>query len=112
MAFFDIPAVVNVEADQEHAYQGIGIRNLDQAVLQGWVPVKATEEKKVGTNWPIGPNGYRMFQEQVLCRMPRGRWLELQKEIDDRREALSIEAAEDEYREAVGGAATGAITDE
>lgn len=112
MAFFDIPPVEAVDTDKEHVYQGVGIRNLDQAVLQGWKPVKATEEKKVGINWPVGPNGFRMFQEQVLCRMPREHWEELQKEIDARREALSIEVAEEEYREAVGGAATGSIIDE
>ena len=95
-----IPDVDGLDKDKANAYQGVGVRNLEQAILQGWVPVK--EEEKVGTNWPVGPNGFRMFQEQVLCKMPRARWDELQKDIDSMKEALSIETAEKNYREQVG----------
>jgi hypothetical protein len=97
---YEIPPVEGVDADTEHVYQGVGIRNLEQAVLQGWRPVEAKE--KVGRNWPEGPQGYRMFQEQVLCRMPRERWNELAQEIEHMKEILSVEEIERQYREEVG----------
>ena len=97
---WEIPDVADLDKDKTHVYQGVGVRNLDQAVLQGWVPVE--EKEQVGTNWPVGPNGYRMFQEQVLCKISRARWNALQEEIDHMREALSIETAEQDYRESVG----------
>jgi hypothetical protein len=95
-----IPDVADLDKDPEHAYQGVGVRNLEQAILQGWKPVE--EKEKVGTNWPVGPNGFRMFQEQVLCKMPMARWEALQQDIDSMKEALSIETAEKQYREQVG----------
>ena len=97
-------------ATKTHVYQGVGVNNLEQAVLQGWVPVK--EEEKVGTNWPVGGNGFRMFQEQVLCKMTRARWNDIQKDIDTMKEALSIETAEKDFRESVGEEnAYGSISD-
>jgi hypothetical protein len=105
---YELPEVDGWDKDPTHVYQGVGIRNLEQAVLQGWVPVK--EEDKVGKNWPVGPNGYRMFQEQVLCKTTKANWLKMQENIDEVRRALSIEAVEDEYRNQVG-TAYGGITD-
>ena len=109
MGIWEIPEVNGLSLDKAHMYQGIGVRNLEQAVYQGWVPVK--EDDKVGTNWPVGPNKYRMFQEQVLCKMPRKRWEELRQEIDATKEALSVETAEKDFREDMEGAAYGSIKD-
>ena len=106
---WEIPDVAGLELDEHgrstgqsktHVYQGVGVRNLEQAVLEGWTPVE--KEEKIGTNWPIGPNGFRMFQEQVLCKITKARWNSLQKDIDDMREALSIETAEQDFKEQVG----------
>lgn len=106
---WEIPEPSGAATDKTYVYQGVGVRNLEQAVLQGWAPVK--EEEKVGTNWPAGPNGFRMIQEQVLCKMPRSRWNKLQEDIDAMKEALSIEHVETRFREETGGSAYGEIKD-
>ena len=106
---YAIPLVDNIEKDSTHVYQGVGVRNLDKAILQGWTPVKIDD--KIGTNWSEGPTGFRMYGEQVLCRMTVANHNKLAAEIESMKEVLTIEGVESEYREQAGSAAYGEVSD-
>jgi len=109
---WNIPPVDGVEDCKEFAFQGIAMNNIDRAVMQGWVPVKSDDKTGVGKNWPVGPQGIRAYGEQILCKMPRARHNELQRQIDEYNDtALSTETVEKEFYQEAGEAAYGEISD-
>ena len=97
---WNTPAAKGAEECKEFAFQGVAVNTLEHAVLEGWTPVK--KDDKVGTNWPLGPQGIRQYGEQILCKMPRAQWDKLQKAIDDyNSDVLDTSHMDDEWHREV-----------
>lgn len=110
---YEIPEAEGAEKDPKFHYQGIPVVRLDSAVMDHWIPVK--KEEAVGKNWMVGPTGYRMWGEQVLCKIPMDRFKELQEVEQQNREVVAntawvkkrlVDEIEDEHT-----TVTGDITD-